>query len=584
MLGNTSFQVRGLAKGEWMVYRRDILKAAFLLAAAPFFSAAAFAKKPRRVIDVHCHFFNAADIPIRGFLQRVVLSDYALSQASGKQAGAAASVSIWKGMVAKLADLALKRKAPTPQEEMACLRAQAQCGNLATRGIKSAGPTPGQKNQNALADVLNDYFKATPLKSRSLSDFAAGKIEDVDAFVDFVLGEMKKTGEQAPASSSKSMRSLGSSLRNSVESISQFLTTGRSFFSRYFDWALVLTDYRANIAATYYSLYEPSDYRLVMCAPAIVDYNYWLEDQSPSPLQDQVELMGLLSLKQPIPMHGFIAFDPLRAIRRKPDEPAPLDIVKEAVAKHGFLGVKLYSPMGFKPTGNADRTLFFPAYATLNEPGFGEKLDGALESLYAWCHAEEVPILAHTAESQSAGPDFAARAEPQFWERVLSKYPRLKLNLAHFGNFSQAFAKQGDPIREYGKTWEYEIASLIERRRYPNLYADISYFWWALEGSGEKENIKAAKKLFAKYFEADVNAERLLFGTDWNMTGKAQGAASYVHNVEAFFGDVGLNEAQLDNLFFKNAVRFLGLHGETKAAARLRKFYDAGGKPFPAFA
>jgi predicted TIM-barrel fold metal-dependent hydrolase len=561
-----------------MVYRRDILKAGLLLLAAPFYSAPAFARKPRRFIDVHCHFFNAADIPVRGFLERVVLSDYAANQAMAKQADAM-SVSIWKGMLAKLADLMLKNKAPTPQEEMVCLGAGSSCGGNA-RYLKSAKGTPAQKNQNALTDVLERHYKASQMKS--LSGETAEKNENVDAFVDFVLGEMRAS---APVSSSKSMKSLGSSLRNSAESIAQFLTSGRSSFSRYFDWAQVLTDYRENIAATYYSLYDSSSARLLLTAPALVDYNYWLEDQSPSPLQEQVELMGRLSLKQPIPMHGFVAFDPLRAVRRKPEDPAPLDIVKEAVTRHGFLGVKLYSPMGFKPTANAEHGLVFPAYAAQNEPGFGEKLDDALDSLYAWCHAEEVPILAHTTESMSAGPDFAARAEPRFWEKVLAKYPKLKLNLAHFGNFSQAFGKEGSPIRDYGKTWEYEIAELIKRGRYPNLYADISYFWWVLEGSGEKEHIKAAKKLFAKYFDAaDPKAERLLFGTDWNMTGKSQGAANYVVNVEAFFRDVGLSETQLDNLFRKNALRFFGLNGSTKTTSRLRRFYDAAGKPYPEFA
>lgn len=105
-----------------------------------------------------------------------------------------------------------------------------------------------------------------------------------------------------------------------------------------------------------------------------------------------------------------------------------------------------------------------------------------------------------------------------------------------------------------------------------------------LDGSAEKEHILAAKKLFAKYFESDPKAEHLLFGTDWNMSGKAQGAPQYVVNVEAFFRDVGLTEAQLDNLFLNNAVRYFGLHGHTKASARLRKFYESAGKPFPAFA
>jgi predicted TIM-barrel fold metal-dependent hydrolase len=565
-----------------MVYRRDVLKAGLLLLSAPLFNAQALAKSPRRFIDVHCHFFNAADIPIRGFLQRVVLSDYAATQGLGEKADAWGSDSIWKGMVAKLADVVLKGKAPSPQEEMACLNGKSVCG-AAAKALKSAKETPEEKIQNALADALEQHYTAPRLKSRGLPDADAEKSDDVDAFVDFVLGEMKTSGKEAPASSLK-MRGLGAGLRDSAESVSEFLTSGRSYFSRYFSWAQVLTDYRENIAASYTSLYNTSDCRLVMSAPALVDYNYWLNDQSPSPLQDQVGLMGLLSLKQKTPMHGFVAFDPLRAIRRKPEELSPLDIVKAAVTKHGFLGVKLYSPMGFKPTGNADGTLGFPAYTLPGEPRFGEKLDAALDKLYAWCEAEQVPILAHTTDSQSAGPDYADRAEPRFWDKVLAKYPKLRLNLAHFGNFSQAFDKNpADPVRQYGKTWEYEIANFIKRGRYPNLYADISYFWWALDGSGEKEHILAAKKLFARYFEADPEARHLLFGTDWNMTGRAQGAAQYVANVEAFFRDVGLREAQLDNLFLNNALRFFGLQGQTKATTRLRKFYSAAGKPFPAF-
>ncbi len=494
-------------------------------------------------------------------------------------------LSIWKGMVAQIADIVLKYKAPTPQDEMACLRGAAACPGFAAKralpGEKSLKAAPNGENE--IADILQQHYQASQFKSLNPSPEAAQKNEDVDAFVDYVLKEMKRSGAEPPVPSSRGLKSLGSSLRNTAEAIAQFLAGGRSFFSRYFDWAHVLTAYREKIIETYYSLYDPTHSQLILSAPALVDYSYWLEDHSPSALQDQVELMGMLSLRQPRPMHGFVAFDPLRAVRRKPDDPAPLDIVKEAVTKHGFLGVKLYSPMGFKPTGNADRALKFPAYASQNEPGFGERLDRELDSLYAWCHAEEAPILAHTAESQSAGPDFAARAEPHFWEKVLSKYPKLKLNLAHFGNFSQAFAAKGDPVLEYNKTWEHEIGAFIKSGRYPHLYADISYFYWVLEGSGDKQHVKAAKKLFEKYFETDRNVERLMFGTDWNMTGKAQGAPDYVSNVEVFFRDVGLTDKQLDNLFSKNALRFLGLDGPSKATTRLRGFYEAAGKPFPVF-
>ena len=215
----------------------------------------------------------------------------------------------------------------------------------------------------------------------------------------------------------------------------------------------------------------------------------------------------------------------------------------------------------------------------MSEPGFGAALDKALDALYAWCEANEVPILAHTTDSQSAGPEYAARAEPKFWEKVLTKYPKLRLNLAHFGNFKQALGAS-DALKAFDKTWEYEIGAYIAGGRFPNVYADISYFWWVLGGSASKDRIIAVKKLFAKYFEADPHCERLMFGSDWNMSGREEGAAQYVDNVEAFFRDMGLNEQQLDNLFHKNALRYLGLDHAGKAEARLKSFYAAAWQAF----
>ena len=193
--------------------------------------------------------------------------------------------------------------------------------------------------------------------------------------------------------------------------------------------------------------------------------------------------------------------------------------------------------------------------------------------------------LGHTTDTQSAGPDFASRAEPKFWLSVLENYPQLRLNLAHFGSFTQAFSANsgGEPETHYDKTWEAQIAAFVKKGRFRNIYADISYFYWALDGQTETKSIGAAKKMFAKYIEADPSVEHLMFGTDWNMTGKAANFDGYVENVEAFFIDLGLNEVQLDNLFYKNASRFLGLDRDTKASARLKAFYTKAGKPYANF-
>ena len=425
-----------------MYYRRDILKAALTAAVLPALNLPAYAGPSRRFIDIHCHFFNAADLPVRGFLERVVMNDYGAGQA--QSAAGTPSQSVWKGLAAKLTDLILKYEAPTCQKELACLSGPGTCAGYASgtsgagRTLKSASPD-APADGKAIADVLVRHYRARgpQLKSAAPGEQPLDSGKDTDAFVDFVLLEMQMAGAAAPDASSRVMKSLGSSLSDSATAVGNYLASGRSIFSRYFAWAGLLTNYRETIIETYYSLYDPQRTQAILTAPAIVDFNNWLQDQTPSPLKDQVELMSQLSLRQPRPMHGFIAFDPLREVRHKPDEPSPLAIVQDAVMKKGFLGTKLYSPMGFKPTGNAGAT-DFPSYAWKSEPGFGAKLDKALDTLYAWCEANDVPVMAHTTSSQGAGPGYAAKAEPKLWEKVLKKYPKPRLNLAHFGNFSQA--------------------------------------------------------------------------------------------------------------------------------------------------
>lgn len=572
--------------------RRSFLKALIYLSAsakvltlAP--ARAAPARRPRRFIDVHCHFFNAADLPVRGFLERVALADYTVTQSL--QGSAVTTPSVWHGMAAKLADLILRRRAPTPQQELECLKGTA-CTGFALSSPRVATRSLGQSAQSTadgrlLGEILQSHYEKPATRSIEPSPQARSEAE-VDAFVDFVLKEMKASGEAAPEISSRSFRSIGPSSRGVIQSVADYIASGRSFFSRYFSWAEVLTNYRANIAATYQSLYDPKKSRLVLATPALVDYNFWLDDQSPSPIRDQIELMAHLSLRSDFPIHGFAPFDPLREIRRAPSDPSSLEIVQEAVRQHGFLGAKLYSPMGFRPSGNAELGFRFPASSADIDHTVGKRLDQALDSLYAWCQKEEAAILAHTTDSQSAGPEFASRAEPKFWRSVLEKYPTLRLNLAHFGNFTQAFAPNSDvdPETRFDKTWEYEIGTFIKSGRFPHVYADISYFYWVLEGGEDKKKLKAVKAMFKRYFETfDRDVTRLMFGTDWNMIAKAQGFGGYVDATEGFFRDIGLNEAQLDRLFYKNALNYLGLQGSPKVSARLKAFYAAGEKPYPKF-
>jgi hypothetical protein len=55
-------------------------------------------------------------------------------------------------------------------------------------------------------------------------------------------------------------------------------------------------------------------------------------------------------------VHGFVPFCPLCAVVHRSSQPLadwdPLELVQNAIQNKGFMGVKLYPPVGFAPYGN----------------------------------------------------------------------------------------------------------------------------------------------------------------------------------------------------------------------------------------
>lgn len=575
--------------------RRDFFQIIAALALPPLCTGSLNAQRAsnraaqRRFIDVHCHFFNASDLPVRGFIQQVVLGDYAeLRTLPVGRTLLPTAERLWKGLASLLVKTVLNARAPGPRDEMQCLSDLATCPIFA-RFAGSVQPEPaGDKVRSAntpgslLRFTLQDHFAALEnseaASARTIADDA-----DIDAFIGFVLDEMKSKARVSRDVNTLALRRNGAVQPKLLLDIADFITGGDSIFSRYFRWAHLLTSYRSEIIAKYISLYQTAKRRLTIATPALVDYSYWLDDQSPADLREQTKLMGLLSLRQPVPIHGFTPFDPARNVRREEGQPSSLAIVQEAISQHGFIGVKLYSPMGFSPSGNANERVY-PPRTSRDDAAFGHKLDEELFALYDWCAREDVPILAHTTDSQSANKGFAGRADPKFWIAVLEKYNGLKVNLAHFGNFKQARTQRGFDVSLYTTTWESRIGEIIRDQRFSQVFADISYFGWVLGNhASEATTIMAIKKLLAQYLLADPKAERLLFGTDWSMTAREDGFEAYLDNVEAFFRDVGLNDAAIDNLFYGNAIRFLGLQPGAKTHSRLTEFYGRHGKTIPSF-
>lgn len=181
-----------------------------------------------------------------------------------------------------------------------------------------------------------------------------------------------------------------------------------------------------------------------------------------------------------------MCFDPLRHaffVQRKKAGLAvglsPLEIVQRAI-DNGFIGVKLYPPMGFRPFNNNHIPL--PSYVTDREKGLGGDagiaIHAALYELYAWCESKQVPIMAHANNSNESHSAYGARASPDNWRKLIesNRYRNLRINLGHFGGFEEYFFNPIGPEKKIEETWEWKVLQIWKTFPQTPLYADISYF------------------------------------------------------------------------------------------------------------
>ncbi len=183
-----------------------------------------------------------------------------------------------------------------------------------------------------------------------------------------------------------------------------------------------------------------------------------------------------------------------------------LDIVRHAVELGGFAGVKLYPPAGFLPIGNLAR--------------FGERvggrLDAAMRALYAYCVAEQVPILTHAARSNGFDDGFDDLAAPSGWERVLDDYPQLRICFGHFGHLHGV----GEDIRRPSPTsWVMRFMDLVDTHQH--VYADVSNSRYVYDTGYRDDFDQLLELLLGSGANVDdvhtKRRRRLMFGSDYWM-------------------------------------------------------------------
>lgn len=228
----------------------------------------------------------------------------------------------------------------------------------------------------------------------------------------------------------------------------------------------------------------------------------------------------------------FYAYDP---------RSRSVDAVQTAIEKEGFVGVKLYPPLGFRPSGNDD-----PSVET------------NLEDLYAYCTAGKgppIPITAHCSWSDGVYSNRAApgvsrykeyyrdMAHPRHWEGVLARHRDLKVNLAHFGGAGEwePRALAGPPVAA-DKNWVGTILRLMGD--YEHVYTDLSF-----HGILAAEHGAAYGRALREVVQGVE--DRILLGSDWYMSAIQGDLDDYWCNFAAAFPDL------FDSMTGTNAIRFL---------------------------
>ena len=345
---------------------------------------------------------------------------------------------------------------------------------------------------------------------------------------------------------------------------------------QYRHWVSTMMKEVDDITAEMIKTYENDEIDLYI--PLMIDYEYWFKTSSDNPIKEQIDYIAdKIIIPYEGKIHPFVPFDPARelAFRKGLEDPkgkqelyGSLNLVKDAIENRGFIGVKLYNSMGYKPFNNETVEKKRKKIA-LHKKKYvfkGIEYDDVLSELYDYCIENDVPITAHCVmdgiESYNKASWHFGRAK--FWRDVLSQkqFEKLHLNLAHFG-WSK---KQGYHGK---KSWVREICEMLQE--FEHLYTDVSHH-------------RVVTKKYHNQFQSDyidicrdypAIKKKLLFGIDWHVIKRVKDFENFkTKYVKILQQDNLFNDDEIIDFLGGNALRFLGLLPGDQNYHRLKRFYQ----------
>jgi predicted TIM-barrel fold metal-dependent hydrolase len=368
------------------------------------------------------------------------------------------------------------------------------------------------------------------------------------------------------------------------------------YISQFCHWVGTATSYHSQLADGLSGKFgEHTADELRVMTPAIIDFGPWplkdwFRDEVRTPDQ-QAALIEKISLirRRGRAIHGFIGFDPWRYLQEvkegSPDD--SFKVLQRAIEKRGFVGVKLYPPMGFRPSGNRqlsnsdfpDELVRLCKEDPMCKGHVGRALDDVLTKLYNYCDSNELAIMAHCADSIGSRPGYANRSAPELWEPVLKKFKKLRLNLGHFGGIWDFFFKP-ECLKSKNTKWPAQISNMMKPpisemiKRYNNLFVDVGDFSgvldrWNSEKCATEEIFKNLADLVRHYPQL---RSRMMYGSDWMLLDREPQNDDYYKAMRQKFSDL-LGPTDVNKFLGQNAATFLGLHRGQRTRDRIDRFY-----------
>lgn len=488
-------------------------------------------------IDVHAHIFNSSDIDAMGFMKKDVA--HSIDNV------------LLRELVVGLAEVvgALALIAPAVEAELGKLKAF--LAKLVGVEKDEAVKAFLQSEARAHRDIVSKNV-AYEMKKRKLDQTYTALQQAHAQEMRRTFGDLKPSTE-GPTAFEESIAIAIDPVRRLKDYQARYGGRGAPEKSLdpggYVEFVGHMLAYRwMNLQDYTYAYTEANDaFGVDAMFASFVNFDYWLAPAKRSPQVEQMKLHSLLSIMSGGYMLPIVAYNPWTDIE---EQDASFELVKKAIGQYGFVGVKIYPPMGFMPYGNSE-----PYPGKQAHPDV-KKLNAVMLRLATWCAQNNVPIMAHSGESNGRDQGEDEFGGPNGWKALLQKLeitsPSVSLvgNLGHFGGGS-------DEPRHPKNDWPSEFAKLMRDPPENRLYGDLAY-WEQLRWCDAKHPkcTVAKSRLKAAIRANPAVTGRIMFGTDWDMLSQEPDWGSYPSQV---IGNLGGLLPSMEKFLYLNALACFGL-------------------------